>query len=458
VIGASESSSYGNGPYRALEALGFTGQYFPVNPRRPEVHGHQAYPDVASIPAQIDLAVIVVGRNLVNGSLAAAADKGARAAVVISAGFVESDEHGAALQREMSALARERGLVLVGPNCFGVASLANRCGGFTGSGLHESRLGNVSVLSSSGGLANEIISYGNARALGFRHLVSTGNEAGITGADVLDYYVQDPGTEVILAILETVRNPALFVEVADRAALAGKPLVVLKIGASEKAARSALTHTGALAGSDAVYSALFHQKGVVRVSDIDELIEVGSLLSRGIDVVRSRGLRRAAVIEISGGGKGLVCDTAADAGVSLPDLTDAARAALEPVLPRGIEPSNPLDTGLTWGGPDMDQIFPLALETLASEPEVDVVLARFTVPRSDGLGPLRKRLDELIAARAAHPNRLFGVLSTRGSRERRARAGPPTHSFGARCAQRGGGQGPAAQRRHRAGAHHAGDH
>jgi acetyltransferase len=416
VIGASESSNYGSGPYRTLEALGFTGDYYPVNPRRAEVHGHTAYPDIASIPADIDLAVVVVSRELVNPSLAAAADKGARAAVVISAGFVESDERGAVLQLEMSALARERDLVLVGPNCFGAASLANRCGGFTGSGLHQSRLGNVSVLSSSGGLANEIISYGNARGMGFRHLVSTGNEAGITGADVLDYYVQDSGTEVILAILETVRDASLFVQVAERAAQVGKPLVVLKIGASAKAARSAFTHTGALAGSDAVYSALFRQKGVVRVGDIDELIEVGSLLSRGIGVVRSRGLRRAAVIEISGGGKGLVCDTAAEAGVILPDLTEAGRAALEAALPRGIEPSNPLDTGLTWGGAAMDQVFPLALDTLAREPDVDVVLARFTVPRSDGLGPLHKRLDELTAARHAHPDRLFGVLSRTSDR------------------------------------------
>ena len=416
VVGASDSSSYGRGPYRALVDLGFSGRYYPVNPRRAEVHGLRAYPDVASLPESIDAAVVVVGREMVPAAVAACADRGARVAVVISAGFVEADLHGADLQAEVAALARERGLLLVGPNCFGVASVVNRCAGFTGSGLDQARVGNVGVVSNSGGLLNEVISFGNARQIGFSHLASTGNEAGVTGAAVLDFFVEDPQTDVVLAVLETAREPALFVRALERAAAARKPVVVLKLGASEKAAQSALTHTGALAGSDDVYRALFRQKGVIQVNDIDELVEMGALLGNAVEVLRRRPLERVGVIEISGGGKGLVCDTAERAGVELPELSSAAMNRLKPLLPSGLEISNPLDTGLTWTGGEMGKAFPGVLESLAGESSLDVLLARITVPRDGPLGNLGERVTELLAARAAHPDRLFGVLSRTSDR------------------------------------------
>lgn len=416
VVGASDSSSYGRGPYRALQDLGFSGRYYPINPRRSEVHGLRAYPDVASLPEPIEAAVVVVGREMVPGAVAACADRGARVVVVISAGFVEADERGGALQAEVSALARERGLLLVGPNCFGVASVANRCAGFTGSGLDQARVGNVGVVSNSGGLLNEIISFGKARQIGFSHLASTGNEAGVTSAAVLDFFVDDRQTDVVLAVLESAREPALFVQALERAAAARKPVVVLKLGASEKAAQSALTHTGALAGSDEVYRALFRQKGVIQVDDIDELVEMGALLGNAVEVLRRRPLERVGVIEISGGGKGLVCDTAERAGVELPELSSDATEALRPLLPAGLEISNPLDTGLTWTGDEMGKAFPSVLETLAGQPTLDVLLARITVPRDGPLGSLADRVADLLAARAAHPDRLFGVLSRTSDR------------------------------------------
>lgn len=416
VVGASESSSYGAGPFRALREVGFDGRYYPVNPRRAEVHGVPAYPDVRSLPDRIDIGVLAIGRDLVLDAVAACADQGARGVVVISAGFGEADARGAELQAELTALARERSVLLVGPNCFGLASLVNRVAACTATGLANLRRGNVGVVSHSGGLLNEVISFGAARRVGFSHLISTGNEAGITASDVLDFLVDDPSTQVILAVLETVRAPAAFVAAAERAVAARKPLVVLKLGASERAARSAMTHTGALAGSDEVYSALFRQKGVTRVADIDELIEVGSLFSGAIDVLRRRPLERAAVIEISGGGSGLVSDSAAAAGVELPEPSSETVARLSPAMPRGIDVNNPLDTGLSWGVPHMASLYPLALDALAEQPDVDVIISRYTVPRDGPLGPLRERLSEMHTARAAHPDRLYAVLSRTSDR------------------------------------------
>lgn len=412
VVGASESSSFGSGPYKALQDVGFQGAYYPVNPRRSEVHGVKAYPDPSQIPEAIGAAAIVVGRERVLGAVKACVARGARAFAIISAGFVEADAEGARLQQELTEYVRQEGLLLAGPNGFGVASVVNRCAAFTGSGLNQSRAGNVGVVSSSGGLLNEVISYGNARRLGFSHLASLGNEAGVTNADVLDFFVDDPNTDVVLMVAETIRDPARFQEAARRAQAARKPIAVLKIGASEKAAQATLTHTGALAGSDAVYDALFKQLNVTRVADIDELIEVGALFSGSVDVLRRRPVERAAVIEISGGGKGLVCDTAAAAGVDLPDLAPQTSAALRAVLPDNVEPSNPLDTGgASWSAPEMAQLYPAVLDALAAQPDLDVIVSRFTVPRAGGIESIAPRLEEMKAARARHPDRLFAVLS-----------------------------------------------
>ncbi len=416
VVGASESSSYGAGAYLTLRDLQFDGRYYPINPRRDQVHGIKAYPSVADLPESIECAMLVIGRERVPEALQACAERGARAAVIVSAGFAEADELGAELQRQVKQIAQEHDLLLIGPNCFGVASVVNRCGAFTGSGLGESVVGNVGVISNSGGLLNEIISYGNARGIGFSHLASTGNEVGLTAADLLDYYVEDPNTEVVIGILEAVRDPAGFVRAADKAAVAGKPIVLVKLGSSAKAAQSALTHTGALSGSDEVFDALVRQKGLIRVHDVDELIEVGALLSGAVPVLRRRPLERAAIIEISGGGKGLLCDTAAAAGLELPDFSDEAARIFEPLVPIGTTSANPLDTGATWTVPEMDTSFPLILKTLATEPQIDMVVARFTVPRNGPIGRLQKRVDELLEARAANPDRLFTVLSRSADR------------------------------------------
>jgi acyl-CoA synthetase (NDP forming) len=410
VVGASDTNHTGLGPYKALQTLGFKGSYYPVNPRREEVHGLKAYPSVRDLPDTPEMVVIAVPRDAVPEAIDQCAARGVKAAVICSAGFVEQDAHGAELQAHVTETARKSGLLVIGPNCFGVASIVNRCSGIS-AGLEGVRPGNVGVISNSGGLMNEIMFYGTARGIGFSHLVSSGNEAGVTAADVIDYYVDDSKTDVVLGIIETVRNPELFVQACDRALRACKPIVLVKMGSSEKGARSTTTHTGALAGSDAVYSALFKQKGVVRVNDIDELIDMGALFSTSVDVLRKHRLERTGIIEISGGGKGLVSDTAAAAGVELPDLPEATVAKLRGALPENIYATNPIDTEGSWGDATKPQVYPLLLETFGSEPELEVIISRYTVPRTGGLGPLKDRLEEMETARRAHPDKLFAVLS-----------------------------------------------
>ena len=412
VVGATERSGYGSRTYLTLREMDSPVRYYPVNPRYQELHGVRAYPDLASLPETPDAVYIAVARDRVVPTLQSCADLGVKAVVTISAGFAEEGtDEGRALQAALPAIAERHRIPVIGPNCFGIASLVYKTAAFAGSGLATSRTGNVAVISNSGGMLNEIISYGNARGIGFSHLASTGNEAVVSAADLLDYFVQDPHTDVVIAILEAVRNPALFVAAAERAVAARKPLVILKMGVSSKGAMSAYTHTGALAGSDQVYSALFRQKGIIRVDDMDDLIQMGALLGPAVPVLRRRPLERAAVIEISGGGKELLCDTAAAAGVELPDPTPETLAIMAPGLPANVLPTNPMDTTGNWNSPWLDQLYPVVLEGFASQPDVDMVVSRFGIPRTGPLGHIQKRLDEMLAARAAHPDRLFPILT-----------------------------------------------
>lgn len=410
IVGASDNPGTGLRVYQIMQNLGYQGRYYPVNARSDRVNGRQAYKNVSSLPEVPEMVVIAVPREAVASVIDECAESGVKAATILAAGFLDrGDARGAELQAAITATARASGLLVVGPNCLGIASIVNRCSASTGNLPH--RAGNVAVISHSGGLMNEVMTTGAPRGIGFSHVVSCGNEAGVTAADLIDFYVDDPVTDVVLCVMETVRDPAGFLAATDRALAARKPIVILKMGWSAKGARSAFTHTGAHTGTDAVYAAIFQQKGIIRANDIDELVDMGALLSASIDVLRKHRLERAAIIEISGGGKGLVSDTAAAAGVPLPDPSGDTLAALEKGNPDEIYPTNPIDTGGSWVQEDKAQVYPATLEAFATQPDVDIVVSRYTIPRTGPLGVLGDRVNELEAARAAHPDRLFPVLS-----------------------------------------------
>ena len=411
VVGASDNAAGGPRGLQPLEALGFQGRYYPVNARAETVHGMKAYPNVSSLPEVPDMAMIAIPRRAIPDVVEECADCGVKAAVLVAAGFVEFDAEGAELQERITRTARSRGPLLVGPNCLGLVSIVNRCAAFGRLPVTATHPGNVAVISHSGGLMNEVLSAGVPRGIGFSHLVSVGNEAGVTSADLLDYFVADPSTDVVLAILEMARDPELFVAACERARAARKPIVILKMGRSEKGAYSAFTHTGALAGNDAIYSAFFRQQGITQVNDLDELIDMGVLFSAARGILQEHRLERTGVIEISGGGKELTCDTAAAAGVLLPTLSEDGESTLRTAMHDEYPATNPLDSGGGWADADKAEVYPAALEVFATEPDIDVVISRYTIPQSGELGALTQRIAEMEAARAAHPERLFVVLS-----------------------------------------------
>lgn len=410
-VGASDGSHFGLGAFRAMTDVGFQGQYYPVNPKRETVHGVKAYASISAIPGPVDAVVIAVARPYVLSAFEEAVTKGARAVVVLSGNFAEADDEGRRLQLRLTELAAGSGTLLVGPNCMGAASVRHRCALYQGRGLKGAQTGGISVISQSGGLMHEFLQYGNARALGFCHLVSSGNEADANCAQMLDFYAADPDSEVIVLIVESVREPELFVAALERAAAAGKPVIAFRLGTSDKGAASALTHTGALAGDSTVWDALLKQKATIRAYDIDELVDLAALASHVRPLLRQGPLERAGVIEISGGSCELICDLAASAGLELPEPTASTVDAIKPKLQEFLSVRNPLDTGMLWTNPAMGSIYPPALEAFGSQADIDIVLSRFIVPSDLPLGTLNDRLQELEAARRAHPDKLFVTAS-----------------------------------------------
>jgi acetate---CoA ligase (ADP-forming) len=408
VVGASDGRGPGARVLAVLRELGYTGRYYPVNARTDRVQDMKAYPNVTSLPEAPDMVVIAIPRDGVADVIDECAERGAGAAVILADGFVERDEHGAALQARVSATARESGLLVVGPNCFGTVSVVNRCAAFYVPPPTEP--GNVAFVSHSGGLLLEVTRVSAARGFGFSHLVSAGNEAGVTAAEYIDYFVSDPSTDVILGIIESVRDPDAFARACSRALDAGKPIALIKLGRSEKGAQAALTHTGADAGDDAANRALFRELGIIQVDDLDELVDMGTTLSAAVGPLRRRRMERAAIIENSGGGKDLDCDVAAAAGVELPQLTESGAKRLQAVLPDGFYPTNPVDSGGAWADADKKDFYPVGLDVFASEPDVDMVIT-VSLSRTGELSALNDRLADLDRARAAHPDRFFAVFS-----------------------------------------------
>jgi acyl-CoA synthetase (NDP forming) len=289
-----------------------------------------------------------------------------RAAVAFDAGFAESDEAGRRRQDELVAICREAGIAFCGPNCMGVISPHERSLVYLNALRDPAPLaGNVGLISQSGSIVIGLLA--DCRRFGWSRVVSTGNEAVIVAADVLEYLVDDPATRVIAMFLESVRQPERFVAALDRAADRGKPVVVLKVGRSERARRAITSHTGGLAGEARVIEAVLRAHRAIEVSDMDELTET---LAACQGARRPAG-RRIAVVTNSGGHTELILDVATSVGLELPPLSPTTRAEASRVIGSIAGDGNPLDS---WGNGDFQTNVPHALRTLGADPEIDAVV------------------------------------------------------------------------------------
>ena len=378
VIGASDDpEKLTSRPITYLQKHGFQGSIYPVNPRYETVAGLTCYADVASLPSVPDVAIVLVGANRVIDVVRQLAEAGTGAAIVLASGFGEAGAEGQRRQRELKDAAGS--MRILGPNTIGLVNLTD---GITlsASGALEMdglQTGSIALVSQSGGILGSLLSRAAARGVGFSKLVATGNEADLDVSDIIDHLLEDDATSVIAVYLEGLRKPERFREVAARAASLGKPIVVFKVGRSESGARSAVSHTGALAGADAIYEALFQQVGIIRAETFAELLDIPVALA----TKRVLKGQRVAVVTSTGGAGSLVADSCGMAGFDTPapDEPTAERLRALDLRDAALD-RNPIDVTLAGLRPDL---FRNIINILFESPSYDAVIV---IVGSSGVG------------------------------------------------------------------------
>ena len=372
VLGASErKGSAGRLVLENLRNLGYPGEIFAINPTASQVMGLTAYPDLKSLPHIPEMVAILLGADKVLPTLETMVELGIPAAWALASGFSEAGPQGKQLQAQVSAYAREHGLLLCGPNCVGVANLVDRSATYSVAMHPALQPGSVSAVMQSGAI---LMGLANATPFGFRFLISSGNEAVLDSADYIAHLADDPGTKVILAFLEGIRDAGKFLAAARKVREAGKPLLVLKVGRSEAAQRAVQAHTGSLAGSDAVLDAVFHREGILRLDSLDELVEAARLfLTCSLPVGDGIGL-----LSLSGGQIGLLSDLAQNLKLNFASLAPETIASLKEILPAYTTIANPLDA---WGTGDLEKMYPACVAAVANDPAVNLIaMSRDTSP------------------------------------------------------------------------------
>jgi acetyl coenzyme A synthetase (ADP forming)-like protein len=339
VVGVSRKvGQLGAQVLNSLIENGFTGALYPVNPTADTIANRRAYAKVSDIPGEVDLAIVVVPAERVDDVIDDCVIKGVKGVVLITAGFSETGAEGREREHRIVEKVRSAGIRLVGPNCMGVI---NTSPDIRMQGTFASVFplpGNIAMSTQSGALGLAILQFARRMNIGFSTFVSVGNKADVSGNDLIQYWAEDPRTDVILLYLESFGNPNRFAKIARRVARQ-KPIVAVKSGRSGSGARAASSHTGALASSDAIVDDLFRQAGVIRTDTLEELFDVASVLAR--QPLPSG--TRVAILTNAGGPGILAADACESRGLELPLLKEETRAALRALLPAEASVGNPVD-------------------------------------------------------------------------------------------------------------------
>jgi acyl-CoA synthetase (NDP forming) len=343
LVGASERSRWSAALLSNLRRHGFGGAVHLVNRRGSTVAGRRAARSCAELGEEADLGVVMVPSAAVADSVAGMIDAGVRSAVILTSGFAELGADGAALQAKVVSAAETAGVTLLGPNSLGFMNLTERVVAWAAPIELPCRRDGVAIVSQSGATAFFLAALAHQQDVGLSHVIASGNEAMLDLGTITRHLVADPRVRVIAVFAESVRNPQSFLDAAEAAHEAGKPLVVLKVGASEATARSALAHTGALVGDDRVFDGVCARHGIVRVRSMEALLTTADVMARTGEL-GSGGL---CVVSNSGGVCEIAADTADSLGIALPDIPADAAKAVQAALPDYGTAHNPLD--LTGG-------------------------------------------------------------------------------------------------------------
>jgi len=395
VIGATETlGSVGRTIVWNLISSPFGGAVFPVNPKRPSVMGIKAYPSIADLPEPVDLAVIVTPAPSVPGIISECVDAGVKGAIVISAGFKEIGPKGAELERQIMEHARRGEMRIIGPNCLGVMNPQNGLNATFASAL--ARLGTVGFISQSGALLTAILDWSLKENVGFSHFVSIGSMLDVGWGDLIYYLGDDPRTESIVIYMETIGDARAFMSAA-REVSSTKPIIVIKPGRTEGAAKAAASHTGSLTGSDEVLDIAFRRCGVLRVNTIAELFYTADILSKQPKPAGNR----LTILTNAGGPGVLATDSLITSGGVLADLSDSTMEEFNQLLPGAWSHNNPVDI-LGDASPER---YAKALEIAAKDPNSDGMLVILTpqamtdpTATAEQLKPYSKSFDKPVLA------------------------------------------------------------
>ena len=368
VIGATESpGAVGSTVFQNLVSSGFKGRVYPVNPKRATIHGHKTFPNIAAVPKPVDLAVVVTPAQSVPGVIRECGAAEITNTVIISAGFKEIGTTGADLEKQVLAEARAAEMRIIGPNCLGVMAPHHGLNATFAKGM--ARPGNIGFISQSGALCTAILDWSFQANVGFSAFVSIGSMLDVSWGDLIYYLGDDPNTKSIVCYMETIGDARTFLSAAREVALT-KPIIVIKVGETEAAARAVISHTGSLTGSNDVLDAAFRRVGVLRVRTIEELFDMSDVLAKQ---PRPRG-NRLAMLTNAGGPGALATDMLVRKGGKLAELSKESFTKLNTLLPPFWSRNNPVDV---LGDANADR-YGKALEVLMQEPNADGALVILT--------------------------------------------------------------------------------
>ncbi|MBC7926898.1 MAG: CoA-binding protein, partial [Bryobacteraceae bacterium] len=368
LVGASDAAGkVGQIVMQNLLASPFAGVIYPVNATRDTISGHKAYKSLAELPSTPELAVIVTPARTVPAIIAECSELGVPAALIISAGFRETGSEGIKLEQQILTLARQSGMRIIGPNCLGVMSPCSHLNATFAAGM--ALQGNVAFLSQSGALCTAVLDWSLEEHVGFSALISLGSMLDVSWGDVIRHFGDDPSTKCIVIYMETVGDPRAFLSAAREASLK-KPIVLIKAGRSEVAAKATMSHTGSLAGSDAVLDAAFRRCGILRVKTIADMFYMAEVLGKQ---PHPNGPRLTIVTNAGGPGV-LATDALIEYEGTLADLSADTLNELNRLLPEHWSHGNPVDV-LGDASPER---YAQAMEIALRDPETDGLLAIVT--------------------------------------------------------------------------------
>ena len=378
LVGATDKpGNYAERIWNNLIKYKYEGGLFPVNAKRETIWGVPCYKDFASLPEKPDHVLVLVPARFAVQVIRDAAAAGARSATIVTSGFSElQDEDSQRLALELKEAVRETGLAVTGPNCLGNLSAGEKLFTNIDDRIVTMEAGPVAIAGQSGAIVMAIRQTLEDRGVGVGYMVTTGNETGLETPDLMAYFAADPSIRVIVVYLEGVRNTKVFREACKAARAAGKPVIALKLGASEGGRAAAMAHTGALAGSIETFDAISTREGVIRVRGLDELIETTECFVHA-DPPKSN---RLAAVSLSGGKRGLLIDAFYSAGLNFAPLSPNATEQLAKMLGPGSIVGNPLDAG--FAAVVDPSVYMNSIKIMIDDPDTDIVIIDAELPKA----------------------------------------------------------------------------